>query len=64
MLGFMCGSTVLDKDGVSTAVVAAEMAAYLAERGISLTQQLNNIYEKLVTSYKATHFIYIALMSL
>ena len=44
--GFMCGTNVLDKDGVSAAVVAAEMASYLADQGISLKQQLGNIYDK------------------
>ncbi len=44
--GFMCGTNVLDKDGVSAAVVAAEMASYLADQDISLKQQLANIYDK------------------
>ncbi len=42
----MCGTNVLDKDGVSAAVVAAELAAHLAEKGVSLKQQLQNIYTK------------------
>ena len=42
----MCGTSVLDKDGISAALVAAEMAAYLEDRGISLRQQLTNIYTK------------------
>ena len=42
----MCGSTVLDKDGVSAAMVCAEMASYLADKGISIKQQLENIYDK------------------
>lgn len=46
--GFMCGTTVLDKDGVSAAMVCAEMAAYLAKKGLTLTQQLELIYEKWV----------------
>ncbi|XP_041850855.1 glucose 1,6-bisphosphate synthase isoform X2 [Melanotaenia boesemani] len=44
-IGFLCGSMVLDKDGVSAAVVVAEMAAYLHNRSLSLNQQLHNIYE-------------------
>ncbi len=42
----MCGTNVLDKDGVSAAMVCAEMATYLANRGITVKQQLNNIYDK------------------
>lgn len=45
MPGFLCGSMVLDKDGVSTAAVVAEMAAYLHTKNLSLSQQLCNIYE-------------------
>ncbi|XP_077370319.1 glucose 1,6-bisphosphate synthase [Festucalex cinctus] len=44
-IGFLCGSLIPEKDGVSTAVVVAEMAAYLHERKLSLQQQLHNIYQ-------------------
>ncbi|XP_076832792.1 glucose 1,6-bisphosphate synthase isoform X2 [Brachyhypopomus gauderio] len=44
-IGFLCGNMVLDKDGVSAAVVVAEMAAYLHTKNVTLTQQLQNIYE-------------------
>ena len=44
--GFMFGTNVLDKDGISAAVVMAEMAAYLGGHGITLTQQLENLYER------------------
>ena len=44
-VGFMCGTNVLDKDGVSAAVVVAEMATHLAAQGITLKQQLIKIYE-------------------
>ena len=50
----MCGTNVLDKDGISAAVVAAEMAAYLEDRGISLREQLTNIYTKYVLIF---HYI-------
>lgn len=43
--GFLCGNMVLDKDGVSTAGIVAEMAAYLHTKNLSLSQQLHNIYE-------------------
>ena len=44
--GFMCGSTVLDKDGISAGVVASEMANHLASEGLTLLQQLSKIYEQ------------------
>uniref|UniRef100_A0A1A8CRF6 Phosphoglucomutase 2-like 1 n=2 Tax=Nothobranchius kadleci TaxID=1051664 RepID=A0A1A8CRF6_NOTKA len=43
-IGFLCGSMVPEKDGVSAAVVVAEMAAYLQNQNLSLNQQLHNIY--------------------
>lgn len=44
-IGFMCGTAVLDKDGVSAAVVIAEMASYLETKNLTLAQQLTEIYE-------------------
>ncbi|XP_072780474.1 glucose 1,6-bisphosphate synthase isoform X5 [Taeniopygia guttata] len=44
-IGFMCGTSVLDKDGVSAAVVIAEMATYLQSQGLTLAQKLVDIYE-------------------
>ncbi|KAM4589105.1 glucose 1,6-bisphosphate synthase [Fundulus diaphanus] len=43
-IGFLCGSMVPEKDGVTAAVVVAEMAAYLQTKRLSLNQQLHNIY--------------------
>lgn len=37
---------VLDKDGISAAVVLAEMATYLSCQGFTLTEQLNNLYKR------------------
>ncbi|XP_028401689.1 glucose 1,6-bisphosphate synthase-like [Dendronephthya gigantea] len=45
-IGFMCGTNVLDKDGISACVVLAELACYLAQNGITLTQQLEYIFNK------------------
>ncbi|NXN19098.1 PGM2L synthase, partial [Indicator maculatus] len=45
-IGFMCGSSVLDKDGVSAAVVVAEMASFLQAQGLSLAQKLTQVYER------------------
>uniref|UniRef100_A0A3Q1ET40 Phosphoglucomutase 2-like 1 n=1 Tax=Acanthochromis polyacanthus TaxID=80966 RepID=A0A3Q1ET40_9TELE len=44
-IGFLCGNMVPEKDGVSSAVVVAEMAAYLHKKNLTLNQQLDNIYQ-------------------
>lgn len=44
--GYMCSPSVLDKDGVSAAAIAAEMISYLATKNKSLSQQLTSIYEE------------------
>lgn len=44
-IGFMPGHT-LDKDGVSSVGVFAEIANYLHQEGLSLTDQLFSIYNK------------------
>ncbi|XP_057686038.1 glucose 1,6-bisphosphate synthase [Corythoichthys intestinalis] len=44
-IGFLCGSLIPEKDGVSTAAVMAEMASFLHERNLSFQQQLHNIYQ-------------------
>ena len=44
----MCGTNVLDKDGVSAAVVCAEMAVTLQREGRNLKEQLSYIYNKFV----------------
>lgn len=43
-IGFMYGTTVLDKDGVSAGVVAGEMAAWLYENNRSFSSLLEDIY--------------------
>ncbi|XP_011502643.1 PREDICTED: glucose 1,6-bisphosphate synthase [Ceratosolen solmsi marchali] len=45
-IGFMCGSNVLDKDGVSAGTRIAEMAAYLQTMGFTLIDKLNEIYSE------------------
>ena len=45
----MCGTNVLDKDGVSGAMVCSEMATYLYKHEkTTLYDQLQNIYNKWV----------------
>lgn len=44
-IGFMCGTSVLDKDGVSAAVKVAEMAAYLKKNhNLTLLDKLRELY--------------------
>jgi phosphoglucomutase/phosphopentomutase len=43
-IGFMCGSAVLDKDGVSAVAKIGELIAYLEEKNLTLADQLNAIY--------------------
>ena len=43
-IGFMCGTKVLDKDGISAGARVAEMAAYLEISGLSLEDKLKEIY--------------------
>ncbi|ESO94178.1 hypothetical protein LOTGIDRAFT_189430 [Lottia gigantea] len=45
-IGFMVGTEVLDKDGISAAVNAGELVNELYKNGSSLTQQLKEIYSK------------------
>lgn len=46
LLGFMFGTNVFDKDGISAAVVMAEMASYLNRQGRTLTEQLHKLYQR------------------
>ncbi len=43
-IGFMCGTQVLDKDGVSAAIRVTELMAYLDLKGMTLSAKLNEIY--------------------
>ena len=47
-IGFMVGSVVLDKDGVSAAAVAGEMANAVYARGSTLSAQLESVYDRCV----------------
>ena len=48
-IGFMCGTAVLDKDGISAGVRVVEMAAYLETMGLTLIDKLEEIYIQCVT---------------
>nr|XP_056711292.1 phosphopentomutase [Euleptes europaea] len=57
-IGYMCSPVVLDKDGVSAAVITAEMSTWLATKGLSLSQQLKAIYNEYGCHItKASYFI-------
>ncbi|XP_068975326.1 glucose 1,6-bisphosphate synthase [Bombus flavifrons] len=43
-IGFMCGSKVRDKDGISAGMHIAELSAYLETMGLTLHDLLNEIY--------------------
>ena len=42
----MCGTDILDKDGISAAAVVTEMASYFYANNSTLNTELNNIYQK------------------
>ncbi|KAK7195900.1 phosphomannomutase-like protein [Novymonas esmeraldas] len=46
-IGYMWGERVMDKDGVTAAVVVADLACYLRkEKGLSLLEQLQRLYQQ------------------
>ena len=45
-LGFTVGETVADKDGISAALIFAEMAAVLKQRGSTVRQALDRLYRE------------------
>ena len=53
----MCGTTVLDKDGISGGAVCGEMIAYLASQGKTVMQQLDTINDTLVDIFIVTSVI-------
>ena len=59
-IGFMCGTEVLDKDGVSAAVVVTELIRHLETEGKTLTEQLEQLYRQFgyhfsINSYYLCH---------
>lgn len=45
-IGFIVSSSTREKDGITTAARFAELASYLQMKGLTLTEQLFNIYKK------------------
>ena len=52
-IGFMMGTMVLDKDGISAGVRLAELAAYLEREGTTLMDQLKKLYHTLESTTSA-----------
>ncbi len=50
-IGYMFGSTVLDKDGISAAAVLAEYGGWLHSQGRTFHDQLTHLYHR----YTHTH---------
>ena len=44
----MCDTFVLDKDGVHAAAVLGDMVRYLADKGLTINDQLERIYDRLI----------------
>nr|CAD7420044.1 unnamed protein product [Timema poppensis] len=44
-IGFMYGTAVLDKDGISAGAKLAELACYLQDIGMTLSDKLADIYK-------------------
>lgn len=44
--GYMCGDYVRDKDAVTASMLVAEMAAYYHDKGMTLLDAINSLYEK------------------
>lgn len=43
-IGYMCGCTVLDKDGISAAAIMAEFAGWLENQGKTFRKQMEELY--------------------
>jgi phosphomannomutase len=58
-IGFCCGATVRDKDGISAAAVCAEMALALAREGLSLSSQLALLQAKYGTYLSSNGYVFV-----
>lgn len=45
-IGYMLGSVVLDKDGISSAAAMAEFACWLHSQGRNFSSQLEELYQR------------------
>ena len=55
-IGFMIGTSVLDKDGITTGINVAQLAVYFKSTGQLLTDQLNQIYKLYGFHYSITSY--------
>ena len=62
-IGYMCGCTVLDKDGISAAAVMAEFAGWLEAQGKTFRQQLEELYVRYIVNHSLSlccrRFLYV-----
>lgn len=58
-IGFACGDTVRDKDGVSAAAVFAQMAYGLRARGVSVSQRLGQLFAKYGLHLSRNHYLFV-----
>ena len=57
-IGFMFGTTVLDKDGISAAAAAAELCSWLYSEGRTLSSLLEEIYVKWELQYDVHNYYF------
>merc|ERR1712226_28982 len=59
-IGYMCGSTVLDKDGVSAACVVAQLVHYLRKNNSDLVTKMGQIFAQygLHVTFNSYYFCY------
>lgn len=57
-IGYMCGCTVLDKDGISAAAIMAEFAGWLENQGKTFRKQMEELYVRLGKPQSLCHLYY------
>ena len=57
LLGFMFGTQVLDKDGISAGVIVSELASYLHHKGTTVTEHVKSLYDKYVSFCYSCNFV-------
>ncbi len=60
LLGFMYGPQVLDKDGICAAAVMGELASYLYNQNMTVTGQLDALYQRFDNSLHFFCFQYLS----
>ena len=57
LLGFMFGTQVLDKDGISAGVIVSELASYLHHNGTTVTEHVKSLYDKYASFCDSCDFV-------